>query len=101
MILALGAFAIPLFASLSNRLLARKAAPEKVEFVKLEPFLTAKFELKEEGYQPDGYNFFFVRNQAIQHVKITQPLYKDTPRGDLIDIPVRKGLLGFDVLDLE
>jgi len=100
MITVFGALAMPLFASLSNRLLGSEVQNEKVEFTKLDPIMEAKFDMPTE-LKPDAYFLYFVRNQEIEKLKVREPHYKGTKRGARIDLPIIKGLWGYDVAQLK
>lgn len=88
---------MPLFGSLSNRLLSfQKAQPEQVEFVEQSPFYASRLGvIKGEKIQPTGYNNFFYRNNKLYRVKTSERLFSENlEKGDSIDIPIKKGLWG-------
>ncbi len=89
---------MPLFASLSNRLLSfhdTKAIP--VEFVESEAYVSGRFGLIEgENIKPNGYRTYFYRDSKLQRVLTEEPLFPDAERGDTVNLSVKKGLWGIE-----
>lgn len=90
---------MPLFASLSNRLLSFRAVQmEEVEFVDQSANYSSRMGLiKGETVKPTGYHSFFYRNNHLYRVKTKQALFSpEQERGDRVAIPIRKGLWGIE-----
>ncbi len=102
---ALGVCFMPLWTSLSNRLLSpHPIQQEQVEFVELQAFKQSRFGLTKEdlekGLQPSGYYLFFVRNDRIERTQVKTPVFEDKKRSEMIDLPIKKGLWGYDIIVL-
>ena len=97
---ALCAIFMPLFGSLSNRLLSfQQPAPVNVEFVKEEPYYAALYGLmEEEKEQPTGYYLFFFYQQEIHRIDHKQALFPNREPGDTIPVTLIKGLWGFEMV---
>jgi hypothetical protein len=92
----------PLFGSLLNRIPGRPAY-ESFEFVSEMPYLASNYGvLKGEKIEPSGY-YLTVRSTAGRLHRFRyrqQAYYPITKSGEQILLPVRKGLLGADVVTL-
>ena len=96
---------LPLLGSLSNRLLSfQPVVNETVEFVELKAYAESRFGLTEEdlknGIQPSGYYLFFVRQDKIERITLKKPLFETTKRSEMIQLPIKQGLWGYDVVVL-
>lgn len=91
---------MPLFMSLTNRLFAfEPIRQEQVELFKVEAIISDRFGiLVGEEIKPDVYYIFFIRDGELQRVKSDSPVFVDKQKGDMIDIPVLKGLWGYELV---
>lgn len=98
--IVLTALFAPLFASLSNRILAPEEPRQvPVEFVKEEGRYANRFGIPEQdSVQADHYFLFFYRDGGIFRIKSETPLFPDKERGDTISIPLQRGLWGYEVV---
>lgn len=90
---------MPLFASLSNRLLSFNAIhQEEVEFVEQNASYSSRMGvIKGEHIKPNNYHSFFYRDNQLYRVKTKSPLFSpDQERGDRVSISVQKGLWGIE-----
>jgi hypothetical protein len=92
----------PLFASLFNRA-GGTLVQDSFEFVSENPFLSSNYGiLKGEKIKPSGYRLIVKekgRQLLFQYKK--QQYFPLTRPGEAVLLPLRKGLLGFRVLELE
>ena len=93
---------MPLVMSLSNRLLSfNKAVDKKYEFIKEEAFGSSRFGMVEGMNEDvDGYHIFFVRDGIYERIKSDKPLFDDVKKGTSINLPVKRGLFGWEFVDL-
>jgi len=98
--IVLTALFMPLFASLSNRLLAMQEPRQvPVEFVKEEGRYANRFGIPEQDtVQADQYFIFFYKDGGIYRIKSESPLYPGKERGDTITIPLQRGLWGYELV---
>lgn len=91
----------PLLLSLFNRGLG-KNTHESFEFVRESPFYASNYGiLKGETIQPTGYRLYVRRrNQEYVFQYRKQAYYPITKPGEKVLLPVRKGVLGFRVIEL-
>lgn len=99
MITVLGAIAMPVLLSLTNRMMGTESV-EKVEFSKIEPIMEAKFEVPTET-KPDAYFLYFTKDDALQKIKVKDTKFLNAKHGSTIDLPIIEGLLGFDLINLK
>lgn len=92
----------PLMISLINRKLNfRTPKQETVEFFKFEPYGGSRVgNIGGGSTDIDGYSIFFIRNQNIERIRSKEPHFRDIIQGQEIQIPVSKGLLGFEYVML-
>ncbi len=90
----------PLLASLSNRLfIFGKPSYEEVEFVREQPFYSSRFgAIKGESQMPTGYYLFFYYEARLMRISLKKEFFPGYEEGDLILIPVKKGLWGIDFI---
>ena len=96
------ALLFPLMASLINRKLNfNPPQHEQVEFFRFEGYGGSRLGLI-DGMEPgiDGYSIFFVRNRNIERIRSKEPHYENKVKGQMINIPVSKGILGFEYVEL-
>lgn len=98
--LILPAIFAPLAGSLSNRLLTPHAeSPVYVEFWEEKPYAQERFGfIKGEKIEPEGFYIFLVREGEMKRFKSETRRFPGAQRGQQVEIPVKKGLWGFDVL---
>ncbi len=95
----------PLLASLSNRLLSyHKAEDRTVEFISLKPTSQQRFGLTkddlEQSIEADAYHLFFVYKEKVVRIEVDNPYFYDKKQGDMIKIPIQKGLWGYEFVPL-
>ncbi|MCB0522181.1 MAG: hypothetical protein H6577_14005 [Lewinellaceae bacterium] len=98
--LLLPALFSPLLGSWANRLLSPYPVKnESFEFFEEKPFAESRFGFIEgEKITPDGYYIFIVHQGKIQRVKSKNQLFQGKQRGDQVELPVKKGLFGFETV---
>ncbi len=91
---------MPLFVSLSNRLLSFKPPSSlSVEYVGTEAYFSDRFGVtKGQQIKPTGYNLFFYHDNQLKKIRLDYPLFQDSLRGAMITLPVRAGLWGHKVI---
>ncbi len=95
-------FFSPLFGSWINRGLAlRPAQWETFIFYEEQPYASSRYGyMKGEQVKPDGYYLYVLRDGQLHRFDLPQSLAKGLERGTDISLPMRKGVLGSDVLDV-
>lgn len=95
--IVLSALLMPFVLSLSNRVLSfRGITEEPVEFVRNEAYNANRFgKIPQEN--PDGYYSFVIRKGTVVRLHTEQPVYENATRGTTVVLPVKKGLLGYDI----
>ncbi len=84
-----------------NHHFASETRYERVRFLKESGVQTSRFGvLKGENLKNDLYYTEFLRNDLVERIRSTHPLFTGIKHGALIDIPVKKGLLGFDFVEI-
>lgn len=92
-----GLFITPLLASWINRGLSSEAKMEEVTYMEQQVYSQSRFGQLEGEMEPDGYYLFFYRNRKLERVKVKQMLFPpNTSKGLMVEIPIKKGGLGFD-----
>ena len=95
---------MPLFASLLNRA-SNSVEYQSFSFVSEQPYVSSNYGvLKGEKIKPSGYRLIVKdRNTGQQHLfqYKTQAYYPLTKLGEPVLLPMRKGLLGCDILTLK
>lgn len=92
----------PLFASLFNRAGGEREYQEFV-FVSEMPYLSSGYGLlKGEKIKPSGYRLTVQEGEKVYRLQYKkQEYFPLTKPGDVIELPVQKGLLGVRVVELE
>ncbi len=92
---------MPLLASLTNRLLAERSTHEtQVEFWEEKANLSNIYGyIKGEPKANLGYYIFVILDGEIVRLKSMKPRFPNAAQGDLVAIPVRRGLLGANFVD--
>ena len=95
--IVLAAIFMPLLASLSNRLLSTHPVQwEDVSFIEEKSYISERFGiLKGEEVNPAGYYLFFERKGEMYRIDNRHKMGVAMKRGDIFQIPVRRGLLGY------
>ena len=93
---------MPLFGSLSNRLLDdERVELREVEFVDEVPFYSSRYGvLKGEQLEPTGYYCFFYHEAHLERIKSDRALFFEKKRGDNVEIFIKKGFWGFEYMPL-
>jgi len=93
----ISAVLMPLVLSLTNRVLSfRGVMEEQVEFVKNEAFNASRFgKIPQEN--PDGFYAFVIRKDNVIRLHTKQPIYENVEKGTIVSLPIKKGLLGYDI----
>ena len=98
----LSAFFAPLFGSWINRALAGPPQWETFVFYKEQAHASSRYGyVKGESIRPDGYYLYVLRNGRLHRFDLPQSVAKGLKQGADISLPMRKGMLGSDVLDIE
>ncbi len=89
---------MPLIASWLNRLpLSNTTRQISVEFIEEKPFAQERFGLeKGKKIAPDGYYIFVNYRGEIIRLRADRQQFPGKERGDLVQLVLRKGNLGFD-----
>lgn len=92
----------PLLGSLSNRLPGTPPVENRsFEFWENDARISSRFGLtKGEKPKPDAYFLYFVRAGKIERIKSKTPLYETARRGDTITLPIRRGLWGYEWVEV-
>ena len=98
-LVAVGVF--PLLISLSNRLLTiKEPRREVVELFKEEPFGESRFGIiKGQPIKADGYYIFFIRDGQLERIKSKVPRFTGVEEGSIVELPIKKGLWGFEYVE--
>jgi hypothetical protein len=98
--IVMSALFMPLFGSLSNRMLTwRKAVPVPVEFIDQEARYASRFGLiKEVEVKLNQYFIFFYKDQELYRIKSDVPLFSGKVQGDTVRLPMKRGLWGYEVV---
>lgn len=93
---------MPLLVSLSNRLLSfQPIRQEQIEVFQVEARLSERFGvLKDDTVQPNSYYIFFIRDGNLERIKTDQVIFANKEKGDMIQLPIKKGLWGYEVVML-
>ena len=99
----LPAFFAPLIGSLTNRLLSPyPRQPQTFEFWEEKPYAAELYGFLEgEKIEPDGYFVFIIRNGKLKRFNSKIQRFQGIQRGETIELPVKKGLWGFEVMKFE
>lgn len=90
----------PLFGSLTNRILSFQET-ENQDVVFFAEKRVSDFKLVDEEKSRKGYFVFFIRNGKTERAKSSNRLFKNIEKGTSIELPIKKGLLGFEIVCLE
>lgn len=92
----------PLLGSLLNRAVGR-VAYQSFDFVSETPYMTAGYGvLKGEKIQPTGYRLWVREGERLRRLRYKKQAYFPLTRpGDTVSLPLRTGLFGVRVLELE
>lgn len=93
---------MPLFANLSNRVLAfRPVEMKEVELVKVEPYFSSRYGLlKGESPEPSGYRVYFIYDNELKQVSVKKLWFAEPEQARFITIPLQKGVWGFTFINL-
>lgn len=74
----------------------------KVVFQRDEPIRTGRFGIS-KGKLPkiDGFYTYFLRNSDIDRVRSKQQLFRGVELGTQVELPIQKGLWGFEFVEIE
>ncbi|MCB0707245.1 MAG: hypothetical protein KDC34_18135 [Saprospiraceae bacterium] len=88
--------------SFMNRVFAGPSKSVPVAFVKQEAFGASRFGLLQDSIKADGYYLYFQRpNKPLERIRLRYPYPTPPQEGDQITLPIRKGLFGIEIVDLE
>lgn len=98
--IVLSALFMPLFGSLTNRLLSwRETRNVAVEFIDQEARYASRFGLmEEEKATPNQFFIFFYKGDELYRIKSDEPLFATAERGDTVPLPMKRGLWGYEVV---
>lgn len=92
----------PLLVSLTNRALPQSGPrTTEVEFVREEGRFTSRFGSAVAPKKPSTYFLFFNHDSQFFRVQYQRSHFPDQQEGDTIALPLRKGLWGFEWVDLQ
>jgi hypothetical protein len=101
--LLLAAFFAPLLGSLTNRLFSPYPVQmQPYELWEEKPYAAELYGFLEgEKIEPDGYYIFIVTNGTIKRFDSKIQRFKDMQRGQIVELPIKKGLWGFEFVKWE
>lgn len=92
-----GLIVTPLLVSWVNRWGASKYQMEDVVYESQQIYSQSRFGKTERTMDVDGYYLFVVRNRQMKRLTIKEEIFgKKLDKGTIIQLPFRKGLLGYD-----
>lgn len=99
----LSLFFAPMVGSMSNRILSfSKIKFQPFEFIEEKAFASSAYGfLKGEKIEADGCYLFVYYEGAIHRLKRKHCIYWDRKRGDIINLPTKKGLWGYEIVGQE
>lgn len=94
---------MPTVVSISNRIISfSDVQKETVELVSVDGRIKERFGLlKNEEAKIGNYDIFFIRDNQVEKISTPVNMFPNAEEGDLVQIPVRKGLWGFEYIALE
>ena len=93
---------LPLLMSLSNRLLSfRTADAIQVEYVSEEGRYGGRGLIEGQQYEPTFYHLFFYWENRLYRIAYAESHFGGTAKGEMIGLPRKKGLWGFDWVALK
>ena len=100
MLIFAGAIIMPFFGSVVNRSLAFQSIENQTfEFLEQNAFAQERFGvLKDQEIKADGFYTFIIVNNLPFRIQSQKSLFPKAERGDLVEVPIKKGLLGFEVV---
>jgi hypothetical protein len=91
----------PFLGSLTNRLLSfQEIENQQFKFFDEKPIADLQI-VSTEKTKPEAYFVFFMRNGKVERVKTSQRLFEGVEKGTTIQLPVKKGLFGFEIVCLD
>ncbi len=94
----LSVLVLPLLVSLSNRLLSFQAVENiPIEFIEESPRYSSRFGAYEAA-QADSYVTFFYKAEQLHRIQTPQSIFPNAQRGDQMNLPIKKGLWGFEIV---
>lgn len=97
----MGAMFGPLFGSWLNRLPSRREPVViQARFIEEKPYAQRPFGVLEgETVEPDGYYIFVLFEDAIHRFQSPVQRFRNAKKNEMVELPMRKGLLGFRLVD--
>jgi hypothetical protein len=75
---------------------------KKVIFEKEEALRTSRFGVRKNAIpEPDAYYVHFNMDNTMQRIRSKNPSFKNIEKGTEIELPVKKGILGFDFVEIK
>lgn len=97
--LTLGGLLLPVFGSMTNRLLSfSNYKNQPVELFEQKGFIADVGIIQGQSLKPDGYFTFVILDGNLERLKSKEILYPNAVKGDLVDLKMKKGLYGFWVI---
>lgn len=89
----------PLLFSLVNRCLSFQPVENQTfRFLEEKAYSKEIFGVvKDQNITPDGYYIFFIRNGKVERINSSRRLFEGVERGTNIQLPIKKGLLDFEI----
>ncbi len=91
----------PLFGSLTNRLLSPyDVQNQQFQFIAEESYAASRYGfIVGEKVKAEGYFIYVIKDDKVERLKSKQERFRDIPENTQIDLPVRKGLFGFEFIE--
>ena len=97
--LTLGVLLLPVFGSMTNRLLSfSNYKNQPVELFVQKGFIADVGIIQGQSLKPDGYFTFVILDGNLERLKSKEPMYPNAVKGDLVDLKMKKGLYGYWVI---
>jgi hypothetical protein len=102
-LMVIGMAVFPFLTIWSNHFFAKKDPLSiRVVFQRDEPIRTGRFGIS-KGKLPevDGFYTYFLRKSTTDRVRSKQQLFRGMEEGSEVELPIKKGLWGFEFVELE
>jgi hypothetical protein len=102
-LILLGMIVFPFLAIWSNHFFAKSdPLSTRVVFQRDEPIRTGRFGIS-KGKLPeiDGFYTYFLKNSDADRIRSKQQLFRGVEQGSEVELPIKKGLWGFEFVEFE
>ena len=91
----------PLLASISNRTLSKPPASQSMTFIRSEGRIAERYGVFKGQQVPIGhYNLYLLNKDELLHLQSEVNPFEGVSAGEKVEIPIKKGLWGFEVVAL-